>query len=184
MNAEERRQNLLQRLSSETSPCSASLLAREFGVSRQVIVQDVALLRAQGAPIVSLARGYCLERAACPERIFKVCHSDAEVEEELNLIVDLGGAVCDVFVFHKYYGTVRAEMKIRNRMEVKAFLQDIATGKSSLLKNVTGGYHYHTVTADREQTLDLIEGALSERGFLAPLKEHEPSGVARGPAQK
>ena len=177
MSSEHRRQSLLDRLTLANGPLSASFLAKEFGVSRQVIVQDVALLRAKGIPVESLARGYILEKKSPVQRIFKVIHTDDEVESELNLIVDAGGTVADVFVFHKYYGTVRAEMNIRSRLDVRRFLADIASGKSGLLKNVTAGYHYHTVTADREDSLDHIEQELRERRYLAPLQEYEPNGV-------
>ena len=104
-------------------------------------------------------------------------HTDEEVEKELNLIVDLGGIVDDVFVYHKVYGLVRGEMGIKSRLNVQQFLDDIASGKSSLLKNVTSGYHYHTILADSEETLDLIEKNLKDNGFLAPLQEYEPKGV-------
>lgn len=177
MKAEERREEILRRLTVAQTPLSASFLAGEFGVSRQVIVQDVALLRAKGIGVDSLARGYVLQKTAPVQRIFKIKHSDDEVANELNLIVDLGGSVEDVFVFHKYYGTVRAEMKIRSRLHVTRFLEDIASGKSSLLKNVTAGYHYHTVSADSTETLDLIEQELKKNGFLAPLQDFEPTGV-------
>ncbi|MBO5222765.1 MAG: transcription repressor NadR [Clostridia bacterium] len=177
MSSEDRRQALLDRLTLASAPLSATVLAGEFGVSRQVIVQDVALLRAKGVAVESLARGYLLTKKSPVQRIFKVIHTDDEVETELNLIVDAGGTVADVFVFHKYYGTVRADMDIRSRLDVRRFLSDIASGKSGLLKNVTAGYHYHTVTADREDSLDHIEQGLRERGFLAPLQEYEPSGV-------
>ena len=177
MGSEERRQALLDRLTLATVPRSASFFAKEFGVSRQVIVQDIALLRAKGIPVESLARGYVLEKKTPIQRIFKVIHTDDEVESELNLIVDAGGSVSDVFVFHKYYGTVRAEMNIRSRLDVRQFLSDLSSGKSGLLKNVTGGYHYHTVTADREEALEHIEKELRARNFLAPLQEYEPHGV-------
>jgi transcriptional regulator of NAD metabolism len=177
MNGETRRKEILARLTDASAPVSASRLAEELGVSRQVIVQDVALMRAAGHSIASLARGYVLERPSRVQRVFKVRHSDEDVEKELNLIVDAGGVVEDVFIFHKFYGTVRAQMDIKSRYHVKQFLDNIATGKSSLLKNVTSGYHYHTVTADSEETLDLIEKSLQENGFLAPLQEYEPSGV-------
>lgn len=177
MNGETRRKEIIARLADASAPVSASKLAEELGVSRQVIVQDVALIRASGQPIASLARGYVLEKPNQAQRVFKVQHSDEDVETELNLIVDAGGIVEDVFIFHKFYGTVRAQMDIKSRYHVKQFLENIATGKSSLLKNVTSGYHYHTVTADSEETLDLIEKSLQEHGFLAPLQEYEPSGV-------
>lgn len=177
MNAETRRNEIIKRLTGASAPVSASKLAEEFGVSRQIIVQDIAIIRAMGYSVSSLSRGYVLETPNQVQRIFKVQHSDEDVEKELNLIIDTGGIVEDVFIFHKVYGTVRAPMGIKSRHQVKQFLDDIANGKSSLLKNVTSGYHYHTVTADSEETLDLIENNLREQGFLAPLQEFEPNGV-------
>lgn len=177
MTGEMRREKIIARLTDASVPISASKLAEELGVSRQVIVQDVALIRATGCQIASLARGYVLETMSQPQRVFKVQHTDEEVEAELNLIVDAGGIVEDVFVFHKHYGTVRAQLDIKSRYNVKQFMENITSGKSSLLMNVTSGYHYHTVTADTEETLDLIQKSLEEHGFLAPLQEYEPSGV-------
>jgi transcriptional regulator of NAD metabolism len=177
MNGETRRKNIIARLTEASAPVSASRLAEELGVSRQVIVQDVALLRASGSPVASLARGYVFEAPSRIQRVFKVRHTDEETEQELNLIVDAGGVVADVFVFHKHYGTIRAQMDIRSRYQVQQFMGNISSGKSSLLKNVTSGYHYHTVTADTEEMLDLIRDSLERHGFLAPLQDFEPDGV-------
>ena len=177
MKAEQRRIEILLRLQSTETPISASKLAEELGVSRQVIVGDIALLRAKGEPIEALARGYVLAKKTRAERIFKVHHSDDDTQTELELIVDIGGTVLDVFIYHKAYGTVRAPMNISNRMQIKKFISDVTSGKSSLLKNVTSNYHYHTVSADSTETLDMIENALREHNFLAPLQEHEPHGV-------
>ena len=177
MNAETRRKEIVKCLKGSVSPISASRLAEQFDVSRQVIVQDIAIIRATGVPVASLARGDVLEEQDTCKRVFKVQHTDEEVEKELNLIVDLGGIVDDVFVYHKVYGLVRGEMGIKSRLNVQQFLDDIASGKSSLLKNVTSGYHYHTILADSEKTLDLIEQELKKNGFLAPLQEYEPKGV-------
>ncbi len=174
MNAEERRNQVRQLLSRLETPISASKLASELGVTRQVIVNDVALLRAAGYEISSFSNGYLLEKSRGCSRVFKVQHTDEDVETELNLIVDVGGVAEDVFIYHKVYGKVRAEMGIKSRLQVKKFLDDIAAGKSSLLKNVTAGYHYHTVSAETPETLDLIEAALREKGFLAPLQAYEP----------
>ncbi len=179
MNGEMRRNEILNKLSDSETPISASALAECFGVSRQVIVQDIALLRATGSAITSLARGYVLEKPTSYSRVFKVNHLDEDVEKELNLIVDAGGTVEDIFVYHKAYGTVRAPMGIKNRLQVRAFLENIASGKSSLLKNVTSGYHYHTVSADNKETLDFIEKHLEENGFLAPLQEYEPNEILK-----
>lgn len=179
MNAKERRENILKHLEGVEKPISATALAKIMGVSRQVIVNDVALLRAQGENILSLARGYLLQKKTVCERAFKLHHSDEEVEKELNLIVDLGGTVVDVFVYHRSYGLIRARMDIKSRLDVQKFLNDIKTGKSSLLKNVTSGYHYHTIRAESEKALDLIEKALSDNGFLAPLQDFEPNEIRR-----
>lgn len=177
MNSEKRREEIIKRLDGADAPVSASKLAEELGVSRQVIVQDIALLRAGGMDISSHSRGYVLEKSDICKRIFKVHHTNEDVERELNIFVDAGGIVEDVFIFHKAYGTVRAPMGIKSRRQVKQFLNDIATGKSSLLMNATSGYHYHTITADSTETLDLIENNLRENNFLAPLQEYEPDGV-------
>lgn len=182
MNARERREQIIKHLEAENAPVSASALAKILGVSRQVIVNDIALLRAEGNSILSFARGYMLEKATVCQRAFKLYHSDDEVEKELNLIVDLGGEVIDVFVYHRSYGLIRAKMDIKSRYDVERFLDDIRTGKSSLLKNITSGYHYHTVGAKSEKALDLIEKALKENGFLAPLQDFEPNEIKRSSA--
>ena len=165
------------RLGSATLPISAGAFAKEFGVSRQVIVQDIALLRANGEAITSLARGYVIDRNSACERVFKVCHTDDTVFEELCTIVDMGGIVKDVFIYHKIYGIVRAPMGIKSRADINEFMEGIKTGKSSLLKNVTAGYHYHTVTADKEETLDKIENELRGTGFIAQLMQFEPAEI-------
>ncbi|MBO5356772.1 MAG: transcription repressor NadR [Clostridia bacterium] len=179
MNAKERRENIIKCLEVEKSPISATALAKIMGVSRQVIVNDVALLRAEGKDILSLARGYQLQKKTVCQRALKLIHTDDEVETELNLVVDLGGTVVDVFVYHRSYGLLRAKMDIKSRLDVQNFLNDIKTGKSSLLKNVTSGYHYHTIRAESEKALDLIEKALKDNGFLAQLQEHEPNEIKR-----
>ena len=101
-------------------------------------------------------------------------HSDDEVEEELSTIVDAGGHVRDVFVYHKVYGVLRADMNIKSRRDIKNYLEEISSGKSSLLKNVTSGYHYHTILADSEDILDAIQDELQQKGFLAKLQDYEP----------
>lgn len=174
MKGEIRRKEILSRLASAEKPVSASNLSDEFGVSRQIIVKDIARLRDEGVQISAYVRGYVLENKGRPSRVFKIFHSDEDVEQELNLIVDMGGAVEDVFVYHKAYNKVTASMNIRTRKDVEKFLDNIATGKSSLLKNVTSGYHYHTVSADSFETLKNIEDKLWEKGFLAKLREYEP----------
>ncbi len=174
MNGKARRDKIIQMLSKNREPISGKELAKLFDVSRQVIVQDIALLRAQEFKITSTNQGYILLEEEKISRVFKVIHSDTEVEEELNLIVDYGGRVDDVFVYHKIYGTVRADLNIASRNDIKEFLEDLKTGSSTLLKNITSDYHYHTVSAPSEKLLDLIQERLQEKGFLAKLKDYEP----------
>lgn len=181
MNGEERRNELLKILSESKVPVSGSELSRKLNVTRQVIVQDVALLRANGQKIFSANRGYVLFSGNDRERVFKLIHSDDDVMEELTLIVDLGGKIKDVFVYHKAYGVVKAEMNIRSRKDIADYVANIKSGKSKLLKNVTSGYHYHTVTAEDKETLDEIENKLREKGFFAKLNEYEPVDFGANP---
>ena len=175
MNGKERREQILKILKNSDKPISGTKLAEQFQVSRQVIVQDMALIRANGVEIVSTNRGYVIEQAKKQVgRVFKVIHTDEQVEEELNLFVDHGCRVEDVFVFHKVYGVIKAAMNIKSRRDVKQYLKEIASGKSTNLKNLTSNYHYHTIVAEDEQTLDLIQEELCQRGFLAKLQDYEP----------
>ena len=166
MTGSDRRQEILKNIKESDRPVSGSKLAKDYDVSRQVIVQDIALLRASGYDIISTNRGYVLEGQTCAERVFKVRHTDEQLETELCTIVDLGGQVKNVMVNHKVYGHIEAELGITSRRKVKEFLADIESGKSTPLKNITSDYHYHTVTADSEETLGMIEEELSKLGFL------------------
>ncbi|MCM1544951.1 MAG: transcription repressor NadR [Ruminococcus sp.] len=174
MTAQERRDKIVEILTKSAAPVAGTALANELHVSRQVIVQDIALLRANKVEIISTNQGYMIQPGKRVSRVFKVIHTDEQVEEELSLIVDFGGIVQDVFVYHKVYGVVRADMNIRSRLDVYNYVGNIKSGKSSLLKNVTSGYHYHTVFAESEEILDLIQNVLTERGFLAKLQDYEP----------
>lgn len=174
MTGEERKKQILKILKDSEAPVSGTALAQMLGVSRQVVVQDIAVLRAANIEILSTNQGYLMNTVSSAARVFKVVHTDEEVEEELNLFVDCGGFVKDVFVYHKVYGVLRAEMNIASRLDVQAFVGDIRSGKSSLLKNITSNFHYHTVIADNEHVLDIIQERLAQRGFLAQLQDYEP----------
>lgn len=184
MSGEERRKEIVKLLKSADKPISGRKLAKRFDVSRQVIVQDIALLRAKKTEITSTNMGYVLSKKETVSRVFKVTHSDEQAEEELKLLVDLGGYVEDVFVYHKAYGLLRADLSIGSRMDVEKFMSDIRSGKSSLLKNVTSGYHYHTVSASSEAVLDVIQEKLKEKGFLATLTDYEPVDFSKAKEKK
>lgn len=179
MNGEERRARLLTLLRQAKEPRSGSDLARELGVSRQVIVQDMALLRARtDLEILSTYRGYLLGSDAAPcRRVFKVRHTAADTRRELQEIIDLGGRVEDVFVFHKVYGVVRGALRIASRRDIEGFLSRLSASSSEPLMRITDDFHYHTVAADSEEILDAIQLRLDQLGFLAPLREYEPEDV-------
>ena len=129
-------------------------------------MQDVALIRAEGNDVISTNRGYIFNAPHTVSRIFKVHHTDADLENELCGIVDLGGKVINVMVNHRVYGHIEAELNIRSRRQVENFMEDIRNGKSSPLKNITSDYHYHKVEAESEEILDMIQDMLKRRGFL------------------
>lgn len=173
MTGSDRRTDIIRMIRESQTPVPAKNLAAAFHVSRQVIVQDIALIRAAGYDVISTNRGYLLNGTKMAGRIFKVQHTDEELAEELYTVVDLGGTVENVMVNHRVYGHLEAELHISSRRKAKEFLEDIKSGKSSPLKNITANYHYHRVTADSEETLDLIEKELRTKGFLVEPKQEE-----------
>lgn len=166
MTGTERRDMILERIKSSKAPVSGSALASQCDVSRQVIVQDMALLRAAGYDIISTNRGYLLNAPHTVSRIFKVRHTDEQMEEEMCAIVDLGGCIVNVVVNHRVYGRMEAALGVDSRRKVGEFIKDIEQGKSSPLKNITSDYHYHKIEADSEETLNMIEEMLREKKFL------------------
>ena len=176
MNGTERRTRILELLQAANEPMSGSALARQLGVSRQIIVQDMALLRSgTDVEILSTYQGYLIRKEENRHhRVFKVRHSADRTEEELREIVDLGGRVDDVFVYHRVYGVVRGQLNIFSRRDIRDFMQRLAESSSAPLMQITDDFHYHTVAADDEKTLNQIQARLAEKGFLAPLREYEP----------
>ena len=168
MKVAERRKAIITLLLSTKEPVPGGELSRRFGVSRQIIVQDVAVLKGEGCEIISTSQGYILQRSPLCERVFKVRHTTHQTEDELSCVVDLGGTVVDVFVWHKVYGRISAELNIATADHIRRFIEGVRTGKSTELMNVTGGYHYHTVRADSEEILDRIESELKARDYIAP----------------
>ncbi len=168
MKADERRKEIAGYLMSNQKPVSGGTLSQRFGVSRQIIVQDIAMLKAQGYEILSTHSGYIIQQSPLVERVFKLYHTTEQTEDELNTIVDLGGTVVDVFVWHKVYGKMTAQLNIFSRLHVKQFIEGVRSGKSTELMNITGGYHYHTVRADTDETLDDIAKALEARRYIVP----------------
>ena len=174
MTTAQRREEILALLNQANTPIAAKDLAARFGVSRQVIVQDLAVIRASRPNIISTNRGYILQQqeTGCL-REFKVRHTPEQAGQELNLIVDHGGRVKNISISHRVYGRVTAEMDIRSRQDVNEFVQAINNSHSSVLSSATSGYHYHLIEASSQERLDLIGEQLKKAGFLAPLQPWE-----------
>lgn len=172
-NGTDRRKQILKLIGESSKPLSGTALGSATGVSRQVVVQDIALLRTEGYPIVATARGYILNEPRQSVRLFKLRHNNEQTEEELTSIVDLGGCVLDVMVNHRIYGKMSAPLNIKNRRDVQLFMERLHSGKSAPLMNVTSGYHFHHVSAEQEEILNEIEGVLKEKSFLAELLPYE-----------
>ncbi len=170
---EERRRALVEELQSSGQPRTGKVLGDEFGVSRQVIVQDVTLLKAQGMPILATSQGYVWseETGNRPERIIASVHPPERTEEELLLLVDHGVTVKDVCVEHPVYGDLRASIMVKNRRQVEQFLERVRRTEASYLSELTDGVHLHTLEADSIEELDEAVRALDEAGFLISEKQ-------------
>ena len=165
-----RRKSIMDLLLKKTMPISGSELAETFHVSRQVIVQDIALLRAENQNIMSTNKGYVLFPLSAenqhPKALIHVSHTAEQTLEEMYTIVDLGGSMLDVFVDHDLYGQIRADLIIKTRQDADEFVEKLKYSKSKPLKALTGEYHYHTICAPSEKVLSLIQAELKEKGFL------------------
>ncbi|MBE6591519.1 MAG: transcription repressor NadR [Ruminococcaceae bacterium] len=162
-----RRRELVKLLSRSKTALTGNELAEHFKVSRQSIIKDISFLRKEGKAIVATEKGYYLDAPSVYERVFKLFHTADQTKDELRLVVGMGGVVKDVFVWHKVYGRVKATLNISCQEDVDRFIDGVRSGKSSELMNITGGYHYHTVTSEEEEVLDRIAEALNQKGFIA-----------------
>jgi len=167
---ENRRTGILQMLRAQGTPLSGTALAKAFGVSRQVIVQDIALMRAENHSILSTNKGYLYRtedaQAHLPKRVFYVKHTTEQVEEEFLIITELGGRVLDVSVEHELYGYIRVDLLIETTQDARDFALKLANCRDNPLKVLTDDCHYHTVVAPSEKLLDLIEKELHSKGYL------------------
>lgn len=178
MTTAERRKEILDILQGTETPVAARALAARFGVSRQVIVQDMAVIRASVPGILSTARGYLIQKESSFTREFKVRHEPEQAALEMNLIIDYGGRIRNTSISHRVYGRITAEMDIRSRQDVLEFLQALEDSHSTTLSNATSGYHYHLIEASNPERLELIGSKLREAGLLAPLQPWEQRNEA------
>ena len=167
MTAEQRRSRISARLHEAHQPISATALARELGVSRQIIVGDVALLRAAGQAITATARGYVIPDAGetgLPRQV--ACrHDGAGTRDELNAMVDCGCTVVDVIVDHPVYGQLSAPLHLRSRLDVEQFMARMEG--AAPLSQLTDGIHLHSLSCPDEVSYEHLKARLRELGFLA-----------------
>lgn len=165
MTAEERRAAILDSLSRSAGPVSASVLAGRFGVSRQVVVGDVALLRAGGAAIEATARGYVIRRRQDGLRRLGACrHRGEEMEKELLIMVDNGCTVLDVVVEHPVYGQLTGALGLTSRYDVRQFI--LRSQAAQPLSLLTEGVHLHTLCCPDEEAFRRVKAELAEAEFL------------------
>ena len=167
MEAASRRQAILDRLRTADRPVSASALAAGLNVSRQIIVGDIALLRAGGAEISATPRGYVLPRATDGiTRTIACRHTLAQTGQELDILVDNGCTVLDVIVEHPVYGQLTGQLQISSRYDVEQFLARIRDSDAAPLSMLTGGLHLHTLCCPNEDAYIRACAALKTAGLL------------------
>ncbi|WP_397539451.1 transcription repressor NadR [Rummeliibacillus pycnus] len=167
---EERRAFLLDLLKTEGKAITGTEFAQRTNVSRQVIVNDIALLKARNEPIVATSQGYIYFNQKASVQIFErqiaAYHTSDQTEEELNTLVDAGITVKDVTVEHPVYGEITANIMVKNRYDVQQFMNKLQETNASPLMALTDGAHLHTISAPTEAQLDLAEKLLIEKGYL------------------
>lgn len=170
LGAASRRRSLAQLLEQTTEPVSASALADKFRVSRQIIVSDIALLRASGAPVLATPRGYLMEPMAdstAQDYTIACRHENAEqLLKELYIVVDHGATVRDVMVEHPIYGQITGQLRVSSRFEADRFVKTLAESEASPLSLLTGGIHLHTLRCPDAACFERVKAALKEAGIL------------------
>jgi uncharacterized protein len=166
--ADQRRRQIVAWMRTHGTPIRGGELAKHFRVSRQCLVQDVAILRAGGEEIEATPRGYCLPKASRRghREILACNHAPERTEEELQILVDHGVKILDVIVEHPVYGELRGSLMLESRADVQDFLSQVSSSRASLLSSLTGGVHLHTVEASRPQMISRAKARLRARGFL------------------
>ncbi|SDC59544.1 MULTISPECIES: transcription repressor NadR [unclassified Candidatus Frackibacter] len=168
MSAKERRKEIQNLLTAAEKPITGSQLAKKLGVSRQVIVQDVALLRAQGSEILATSQGYTLPQKSTKmvTKTIACKHSGSDIRNELETIIKYGGRVKDVSIEHPLYGELKGMLMIQSKDDLNAFINKYQNNTVKPLLTLTEGVHLHTIEALNQEVINLIETKLEEEGYL------------------
>lgn len=163
----DRKEKIIEEIKKSDKPVSASTLAKKLGVSRQIIVGDVALIRASGTNIIATPRGYILDSKQQNQTYtIAVNHSQEQMADELYTIVDLGGCAIDVIVDHPVYGQLTGKLHLSSRYDVDQFIKKVNNNQAKPLSQLTDGLHLHTIQCPNEETYQRIVSALDEKGYL------------------
>lgn len=169
MNSKERRNYIEDLLKKSSKPEKGHILAEELGVTRQVIVKDIAILRAEGKKIIATPEGYIIpkeEQKILIKKVIAFSHETENIEDELKSIVKFGGIVEDVIVEHPLYGEIKGMLMVKTFYDVENFMKKIEKCKAEPLLILTGGIHLHTVTAESEEIMNSIIKELKEKNYL------------------
>ena len=166
MNAVNRRENIIRTLRQAADPVSAARLASALGVSRQIIVGDIALLRASGEKITSTPRGYVLSEGGTSVYTLACVHGVEDTEKELNIMVDNGCTVINVTVEHPIYGQLTGQLQLSSRYDVSQFMEKLRKGEVAPLCQLTGGVHLHALSCPDEACFERTKAALADAGLL------------------
>ena len=166
MTAQERRDRIRGILAGASGPISASALAAQMGVSRQIVVGDIALLRAEGRNITATPRGYMIVTTGGITVQLAVCHTGSQTREELYAMVDCGCTVQDVVVEHPVYGQLTAVLQLSSRYDVDQFMIRMADNDARPLSLLTEGIHLHTVSCPTADAMRHMKAQLRAMGVL------------------
>ncbi len=170
MLGENRRDELLTILKNAQQPITGTDLAKHANVSRQVIVNDMNLLKARNEPIIATSQGYVYMVTDESNQMFErkiVClHTAEQAEDEMYTIVDCGATLKNVIVDHPVYGEIIASIMVSNRLDVKRFVDRVNEAQANYLSILTNGTHLHVISAPTIQQLDQVERLLREKGYL------------------
>lgn len=167
MNSIERRDNIVKLLAKSNKPIKGTIIAEKYGVTRQIIVKDIAILRAVGQDIIATPDGYMINRKnKNAKAIIAVSHTEDKIFDEMNTVIKYGGIIEDVIVEHPLYGEIRGMLMIRNLNELNKFMTKYNNQKAKLLSVLTNGVHIHTISADSQENLELIIQELKDKNFI------------------
>lgn len=167
MNSVDRRNDIIKSLTDANKPIKGTALASTYSVTRQIIVKDIAILRAKGINIIATPEGYILAKEDNRlKTVIAVIHNEDKLEQELNIVVKFGGIIEDVVVEHPLYGEIRAMLMIKNQNDLNKFVARYKNSSARPLSLLTNGIHLHTISADTKENMDYILQELNIEGFI------------------